>query len=122
MIVNDYFHFKFLYSALALTFENGKTYKYKYETKVSFGESETRAGSVKTVGYQLTTEFDLTPVFQAGDVQLLKIQVTLGIAIVRQTYYCKRGNFRVGVIFAFFAILLFSRKLPPRENKTHLPL
>ena len=36
--------------------------------------------------------------------------------------YCKRGNFRVGVIFAFFALLPSSRKLPPRENKTHMPL
>ena len=36
--------------------------------------------------------------------------------------YCKRGNFRVGVIFAFFALLSSSRKLPPRENKTHMPL
>ena len=36
--------------------------------------------------------------------------------------YCKRGNFRVGVIFAFFAILPFSRKFPPRENKTHKTL
>ena len=36
--------------------------------------------------------------------------------------YCKRGNFRVGVIFAFFALLYSSRKLPPREIKTHMPL
>ena len=38
------------------------------------------------------------------------------------TEYCKRGNFRVGVIFMFFALLSFSRKLPPRENETHMPL
>ena len=31
--------------------------------------------------------------------------------------YCKRGNFRAGVIFA---LLSFSRKLPARENKTHI--
>ena len=36
--------------------------------------------------------------------------------------YCKCGNFRVGVIFAFFAILPFSRKFPPRENKTQMTL
>ena len=36
--------------------------------------------------------------------------------------YCKRGNFRVGVIFAFFALLSFWRKLPLHENKTHIPL
>ena len=36
--------------------------------------------------------------------------------------YCKCWNFRVGVIFAFFALLSFSRKLPPRENKTNKPL
>ena len=35
--------------------------------------------------------------------------------------YCKRGNFRVGVIFTFFALLSSPRKLPPRENKTHMP-
>ena len=27
--------------------------------------------------------------------------------------YCKRGNFRMGVIFTFFALLSSSRKLPP---------
>ena len=32
--------------------------------------------------------------------------------------YCKRRNFPAGVIFAFSALLLFSRKFPPRENKT----
>ena len=36
--------------------------------------------------------------------------------------YCKRGNFRVGVIFAFFAILPSSRKFSPRENKPHMTL
>ena len=33
--------------------------------------------------------------------------------------YCKCGNFRVAV---FFALLSSSRKLPPCENKTHMPL
>ena len=33
---------------------------------------------------------------------------------------CKRGNFRVGVIFAVFTLLLSSQKLPPHENKTHM--
>ena len=33
--------------------------------------------------------------------------------------YCKRGNFRMGIIFA---LLSSSRKLPPRKNKTHMPL
>ena len=42
--------------------------------------------------------------------------------IIKCTRYYKRGNFRVGVIFAFFALLSFSRKLPPSENKTHMPL
>ena len=37
-------------------------------------------------------------------------------------FYCKRGNFRVGVISTFFAILPSSRKFPPRENKTHMTL
>ena len=36
--------------------------------------------------------------------------------------YCKRGNIRVGVIFAFFALLSSSRTLPPRENKTNKTL
>ena len=41
---------------------------------------------------------------------------------LHQLFYCKRGNFRVGVIFAFFAIWPFSRKFPLRENKTHKTL
>ena len=36
--------------------------------------------------------------------------------------YCKRGYFCVGVSFAFFTLLSCSWKLPPRENKTHMPL
>ena len=36
--------------------------------------------------------------------------------------YCKRGNFRVGEIFAFFPISTSSRKFPPRENKTQMTL
>ena len=39
----------------------------------------------------------------------------------REISYCKHGNVRVGVIFALFAILSSSRKLPPRENKSHMP-
>ena len=39
--------------------------------------------------------------------------------LLMQCYvYCKRGNFRMGVIFAFFPILPFSRKFSPCENKT----
>ena len=34
--------------------------------------------------------------------------------------YCKRGNFRVGIPFTFFALLSFSGKIHPRENKTHI--
>ena len=37
-------------------------------------------------------------------------------------YNCKRGNFRAGVIFSFFALLSSMRKLPPHKNKTHMPL
>ena len=38
------------------------------------------------------------------------------------TIYCKCGNFCVGVIFVFFAILSSLRKFPPGENKTHMTL
>ena len=51
--------------------------------------------------------------------------VKISRGIVKHVYitsYCKRENFRVGVIFAFFVLLSFSQKLPPRENKTHMPL
>ena len=34
--------------------------------------------------------------------------------------YCKHGNVRFGVIFAFFAILPSLQKFPSRENKTHM--
>ena len=38
-------------------------------------------------------------------------------------YYCKRGHFRVGISFAFFAILTSSRKSPPPfKNKTQMIL
>ena len=36
--------------------------------------------------------------------------------------YCNPGNFRVGVIFAFFAILSSLWKLPPGENINHMLL
>ena len=36
--------------------------------------------------------------------------------------YCKRGNFLVRVILAFFRLLSSSQKLPPGENKIHIPL
>ena len=45
-----------------------------------------------------------------------------GLSVVLVLYYCKRGNFRMGVIFTFFALLSFSRKLPPCVNNTHMPL
>ena len=48
--------------------------------------------------------------------------VIRSVADLVYTGYCKRGNFRVGVIFAFFAIWSSSRKFPPRENKTHKTL
>ena len=36
--------------------------------------------------------------------------------------YCKRGNFRVGVICAFFRDFVLIAKITPRENKTNMPL
>ena len=43
-------------------------------------------------------------------------------SVLNKLNYCKRGNFHVGVIFAFFTILPYSRKFPPRENKTRMTL
>ena len=36
--------------------------------------------------------------------------------------YCKRGNFRIKVIFVFFALLSSSRKLPQPKNQSHMLL
>ncbi|XP_071131491.1 microsomal triglyceride transfer protein large subunit-like isoform X2 [Mytilus edulis] len=59
------------------SFENGKTHKYSYSTNVVFNEAN--SGGKKDVGYYLSTEFDLSPVFQAGDEQLMKLQVTSAV-------------------------------------------
>lgn len=58
----------------SFTFEQGKSHKYSYSTKVVF--NELNSGGRKDVGYYLTTEFDLSPIFQTVDVQLIKLQVT----------------------------------------------
>jgi len=61
---------------LSLSFENGKTYKYSYETTIHLNElSPPGETPKKYVGYLLTADVDITPVFQAGDTQLIKLQV-----------------------------------------------
>lgn len=57
----------------SFSLENGKILKYSYSTKVVFNEVDSNVK--KDVGYYLSTEFDLSPIFQA-DVQLIKLQVT----------------------------------------------
>ena len=39
-----------------------------------------------------------------------------------EAYTVNMEIFGVGVIFAFFKLLSSSRKLPPRKNKTDMPL
>ena len=65
-------HFFFPSSGYSINFAPGKTYKYKYETVVNFNEAVSYG---KTVGFQLTTEFEIGEVFRASDTQLLKVQV-----------------------------------------------
>lgn len=61
-----------------LKYETGKVYKYTYDTKVLFNDHFSRKESKpqQDVGLHMTMEFDLAPVFQQGDVQMVKIQVT----------------------------------------------
>ncbi|XP_022315844.2 microsomal triglyceride transfer protein large subunit-like [Crassostrea virginica] len=61
------------YECYSINFAPGKTYKYKYETVVNFNEAVSYG---KTVGFQLTTEFEIGEVFRASDTQLLKVQIT----------------------------------------------
>ena len=63
----------FFISGHSFTFEQGKSHKYSYSTKVVF--NELNSGARKDVGYYLTTEFDLSQIFQTVDVQLIKLQV-----------------------------------------------
>ncbi|XP_062589725.1 microsomal triglyceride transfer protein large subunit-like [Saccostrea cucullata] len=65
--------FALFYECVSLNFGQGKTYKYTYETIVNFNEA---VSSGKSVGFQLTTEFEIRAVFRAGDTQLLKVQIT----------------------------------------------
>uniref|UniRef100_K1Q6R4 Microsomal triglyceride transfer protein large subunit n=1 Tax=Magallana gigas TaxID=29159 RepID=K1Q6R4_MAGGI len=59
--------------SFSITFGPGKTYQYKYETIVNFNEAVSYG---KTVGFQLSTEFEIGEIFRAGETQLLKVQVT----------------------------------------------
>lgn len=61
------------YECFSITFGPGKTYQYKYETIVNFNEAVSYG---KTVGFQLSTEFEIGEIFRAGETQLLKVQVT----------------------------------------------
>ncbi|XP_048761534.2 microsomal triglyceride transfer protein large subunit-like [Ostrea edulis] len=65
--------FALFHECFSLTFGAGKTYKYSYETVVNFNEAVSNG---KSVGFKLTTEFDIGVIFKAGELQLLKVQVT----------------------------------------------
>ena len=73
-------------SGYALSLDAGKTYKYSYETTVSFNElnpkRDTKSG--KDVGHRLKAEVEVTPVFKTGHVQLVKLQVYTIVSIVRK--------------------------------------
>lgn len=66
------FQLYLLPSGFSITFGPGKTYQYKYETIVNFNEAVSYG---KTVGFQLSTEFEIGEIFRAGETQLLKVQV-----------------------------------------------
>ena len=73
-------HVYIYYSYIAgdcIKYENGKVYKYTYDTKVLFNDhfSRKETKAQQDVGLHLTMEFDFAPVFQQGDVQMVKLQV-----------------------------------------------
>ena len=53
-------------------------------------------------------------------VLIFEVIMYITINLPSFTKYHKCGHFHVGVIFAFFTILTFSRKFPLRENETHM--
>ena len=61
----------------AIKYETGKVYRYTYDTKVLFNDHFSRKETKpqRDVGLHLTMEFELMPIFQDGDVQMVKIQV-----------------------------------------------
>ena len=61
----------------AIKYETGKVYRYTYDTKVLFNDhfSRKETKAQQDVGLHLTMEFELMPIFQDGDVQMVKIQV-----------------------------------------------
>ncbi|OWF52669.1 microsomal triglyceride transfer protein large subunit-like [Mizuhopecten yessoensis] len=64
--------------SISLSLENGKTYKYSYETTIYFNELNTPKvkQTQKDVGFRLTAELEVTPVFHASETQLLRLQIT----------------------------------------------
>ncbi|XP_060065348.1 microsomal triglyceride transfer protein large subunit-like [Ylistrum balloti] len=64
--------------SISLSLENGKTYKYSYETTIYFNELNTPKvkQTQKDVGFRLTAELEVTPIFHASETQLLRLQIT----------------------------------------------
>ncbi|XP_033739381.1 microsomal triglyceride transfer protein large subunit-like [Pecten maximus] len=64
--------------SVSLSLENGKTYKYSYETTIYFNELNTPKvkQTQKDVGFRLTAELEVTPIFHASETQLLRLQIT----------------------------------------------
>lgn len=64
--------------SFSLSLENGKTYKYSYETTIYFNELNTPKvkQTQKDVGFRLTAELEVTPIFHASETQLLRLQIT----------------------------------------------
>lgn len=72
--------FCLIFVGLSLSYESGKAYKYTYETDILFNELnvERRVDTAKRdVGFTLRAELELTPIFQAGETQLVRIRVKL---------------------------------------------
>ena len=76
----------------------------------------TTRGSIKTTIYRMS-------IIHRYRIQILNYcHSVCSFQLFRGITSSKRGNFHLRVIFVFFVLLSSSRKLPPHENKTHMPL
>ncbi|KAK6170044.1 hypothetical protein SNE40_018531 [Patella caerulea] len=62
----------------ALLYENGRSYRYNYETSVFFNDLDNKGSkySQKGTGFHLQMDVDVSPVFQLDDSQLFRVKIT----------------------------------------------